>query len=255
MAGDREKVLDVGMNDHIAKPINVLEMFSIMAKWITPSEPVDVAHKPVNRDSDSIELPPLPGIDVTAGLATCQGNYRLYKKLLLKFYDGYADFSEQFLNAQKDDDPQATTRSAHTIKGVAGNIAAREVQKTAEDLELACNNNSNSAEIEQLKDKVLTELSVVLSGLESLHSTTEENQAQEQTDEQLDQEKFQSLLVQLRGLLKDDDAESSSIIEQLEMLPGIKTYSNELKRLSVLIGDYEFEEALETLDGFQKNVS
>jgi CheY-like chemotaxis protein len=36
MAGDREKVIDAGMNDHIAKPLNVAAMFATMAKWITP---------------------------------------------------------------------------------------------------------------------------------------------------------------------------------------------------------------------------
>ena len=39
MAGDREKVMEAGMNDHIAKPINVENMFSTMAKWITPANP------------------------------------------------------------------------------------------------------------------------------------------------------------------------------------------------------------------------
>ncbi len=34
MKGDREKVLAVGMNDHIAKPVNPSIMFATMAKWI-----------------------------------------------------------------------------------------------------------------------------------------------------------------------------------------------------------------------------
>jgi CheY-like chemotaxis protein len=34
MVGDREKVLAAGMNDHIAKPINVVEMFGTLARWI-----------------------------------------------------------------------------------------------------------------------------------------------------------------------------------------------------------------------------
>ncbi len=35
MVGDREKVLAVGMNDHIAKPLNPDKMYVTMAKWIT----------------------------------------------------------------------------------------------------------------------------------------------------------------------------------------------------------------------------
>ncbi|MEI6413596.1 MAG: response regulator [Pseudomonadota bacterium] len=37
MAGDREKVIEAGMVDHIAKPLNVAEMFATLARWIKPS--------------------------------------------------------------------------------------------------------------------------------------------------------------------------------------------------------------------------
>ena len=36
MAGDREKVMEAGMWDHIAKPLNVGEMFTTIARWIKP---------------------------------------------------------------------------------------------------------------------------------------------------------------------------------------------------------------------------
>jgi CheY-like chemotaxis protein len=36
MVGDREKALATGMNDHIAKPINVAEMFATLARWVRP---------------------------------------------------------------------------------------------------------------------------------------------------------------------------------------------------------------------------
>jgi PAS domain S-box-containing protein len=39
MVGDREAVLAAGMNDHIAKPIKVEEMFATLARWVRPAEP------------------------------------------------------------------------------------------------------------------------------------------------------------------------------------------------------------------------
>jgi signal transduction histidine kinase/CheY-like chemotaxis protein len=38
MAGDKEKVVDAGMNDHIAKPLDVGQMFATLAKWIAPKK-------------------------------------------------------------------------------------------------------------------------------------------------------------------------------------------------------------------------
>ncbi|PIM50442.1 hypothetical protein CS062_24985, partial [Roseateles chitinivorans] len=39
MSGDREKVLDAGMNDHIPKPLNVDLLFEVLARWIRPAMP------------------------------------------------------------------------------------------------------------------------------------------------------------------------------------------------------------------------
>lgn len=36
MVGDREKVLAAGMNDHIAKPIDLPELFATLARWVRP---------------------------------------------------------------------------------------------------------------------------------------------------------------------------------------------------------------------------
>ena len=39
MVGDREKALAAGMNDHIAKPINVDEMYRTLARWVRLTTP------------------------------------------------------------------------------------------------------------------------------------------------------------------------------------------------------------------------
>ena len=39
MVGDRDAALAAGMNDHIAKPINVDEMFTTLARWVSPKSP------------------------------------------------------------------------------------------------------------------------------------------------------------------------------------------------------------------------
>ena len=37
MKGDKERVINAGMNDHIAKPVNPKTMFITIARWIRPN--------------------------------------------------------------------------------------------------------------------------------------------------------------------------------------------------------------------------
>jgi two-component system sensor histidine kinase/response regulator len=60
MAGDKEKVLEAGMWDHIAKPLNVGDMFTTMARWIKPARqaaqdaPETIATKSMDTGADGI---------------------------------------------------------------------------------------------------------------------------------------------------------------------------------------------------------
>jgi two-component system sensor histidine kinase/response regulator len=36
MAGDVQRALDAGMNDHIVKPLDVALMFTVLLKWVKP---------------------------------------------------------------------------------------------------------------------------------------------------------------------------------------------------------------------------
>ncbi|MEE9233044.1 MAG: response regulator, partial [Nitrospirales bacterium] len=40
MTGDREKCLEVGMNDYVSKPIEINDLFSTLIKWIKPAQKV-----------------------------------------------------------------------------------------------------------------------------------------------------------------------------------------------------------------------
>src|SRR5690606_10018716 len=54
MASDRARVLASGMNDHIVKPLDLTQMFTVMARWITPAEPAEPP--PVGGDA-ALRLP------------------------------------------------------------------------------------------------------------------------------------------------------------------------------------------------------
>jgi len=249
MTRDREKVLAVGMNDHIAKPINVDDMFKTMAKWVTPKNNSPLPNKPTapqqETDTDLIPLE-LPGIDTEAGLAITQGNHKLYLKLLNKFHDGQADFVERFTKARHHKtDSMAAERCAHSLKGVAGNIGANILMNAAADLEQACMHNLTDIELDKALTAVQTPLCQVLTSLSSATLSKKRKPGSGQT---LDQEAFKVLLHRLSQLLQDNDTDAIEVIDELHQLPGIEQYSSILNKLTKAIEAYDFEQGLKVLN-------
>ena len=243
MVGDREKVIEAGMVDHIAKPLNVTAMFNTIASWIVPANPIEF-NPAETKDDLASTLPDLPGIDVQVGMATTMQNLKLYTKLLTKFRDSQANFVEQFAAAKSDDDPKAATRCAHTLKGTAGNIGAKQVQEAAQHLELACNEDKPAAEIDDLLQKTLSELAPVIAGLQ--HISTLETTAPFPARE-VDQAEVQELLSKLKEMLEDSDAEATDVLDELFPMVQGSAMAPHLKQAANAIEEYDFDAALERL--------
>jgi signal transduction histidine kinase/CheY-like chemotaxis protein/HPt (histidine-containing phosphotransfer) domain-containing protein/HAMP domain-containing protein len=156
MVGDREKVLAAGMNDHIAKPINVVEMFATLARWVRPG---------VAGAGNGF-----PGIESTAALAGMMGDEQLYRRLLGKFRDREASFAARFGAARAAHDMTTATRVVHDLKSVSGSLGATAVCAVAAELEHACSNGAGPADIDALLAAVVERLDPVLAGLRSLEA-------------------------------------------------------------------------------------
>jgi len=144
MAGDREKVLAAGMNDHVAKPFRVDELFATLSRWVRP---VAVAQE---------------GLDIRAGLESVNGNEALYRRLLGMFRQREVDFEARIRDAYANGDASAALRSAHDLKSVAGTLGMPELQRAAAALEAACGQDAGRAEIEPLLADVVRRLEPLL---------------------------------------------------------------------------------------------
>jgi PAS domain S-box-containing protein len=293
MTGDRDKALEAGMNDHIGKPINVREMFTVMAKWLAPAEiplcpplaseeippaplftkggdeipptplftkggdeeensPFEKGHEKPPFEKGSIKPPFekgglggfLPGIDTAAGLAITQNNPQLYRKLLTKFRASQHDFAAQFAVAQTSADPEAATRCAHTLKGVAGNIGATATALAAQELETACLAAAEPEVIAAALAATVAALTLVIDGLAALEpaATASAPAAQE-----LDQAAVAPLLAQLRDLLADDDTDAAIVLDKLQPLLAGTALAAALDAIRQAVDDYDFEAALTAL--------
>jgi two-component system, sensor histidine kinase and response regulator len=145
MAGDEDKSLEAGMNGHVTKPIDPDQLFSALQKWIKPSKKQAQDQQPevpaVQSNSDKAVpaedgLPEsLPGFDLADGLKRLQGNERLYRKLLLSFATDYNAVAAEIWQALDAEDFDQAHSLVHNLKGLAGNLAAVQLQAAAMSLE------------------------------------------------------------------------------------------------------------------------
>jgi two-component system sensor histidine kinase/response regulator len=144
MAGDEQKSIEAGMNDHVTKPIDPDQLFAALVKWIKPASERTVFQKPQPIDAipepdqalDEDELPEsLPGFDLAAGLSRLMGNKRLYRKLLLDFGVNYGGVAAEISQALEAKNFKQAHSLVHNLKGLAGNLEATDLQTAAVEME------------------------------------------------------------------------------------------------------------------------
>jgi CheY-like chemotaxis protein/HPt (histidine-containing phosphotransfer) domain-containing protein len=145
MAGDEQKSISAGMNGHVTKPIDPEQLFATLQKWIKPDKERIYAEQPkVSTEAittgvsepDAEEFPKsLPGFDLEDGLKRLQGNEKLYRKLLVDFGVKYAGTANEIRQALDTKDFEQAHSLIHNLKGLAGNLAATDLQAAAVEME------------------------------------------------------------------------------------------------------------------------
>ena len=243
MLVDRTKALDAGMNDHLPKPIDPGELYAAIKRWFKPHPLVSspqLETPPATITNGEMAIKDLDGIDLADGLKRVAGNRSLYRNLLFKFRQSQADAAAEIRQALAAGDRQRAERIAHTIKGIAGSIGAKELRAAAAVVE------------EGLRDPNLAHTQSDLSTLEnalrrvvtSIAHLPELEPAKPRSQPVSDLCKLLPKLSELESLLKNDDFDARNILE--ELLPHFeKTPHAELfEVLTKKVAGYDFEAAL-----------
>jgi two-component system, sensor histidine kinase and response regulator len=162
----RQRALQVGMNDFVAKPIDIDHLIQVLERCL-PAR--DASHAgDAGNDQPHDQVPArmeLPGIDTVAALKVVRGKYRLLEKGLRMFLERFGEFENRFRLASSDVDGEAATREAHSLKGVAANLGMHGVREAAARLEAAC--LTEPEEIESRLGDVVESLRPVLDALKA----------------------------------------------------------------------------------------
>jgi CheY-like chemotaxis protein len=131
MQGDREHCLAAGMDDYLAKPIQLEALRAVLYRWAAPSTPPDTV-------SEFPALGPHGGrgvFDPASMFRNIGGDNQLFAQLVEMFLDQHPAMLAAIKEGLIRGDSLAVERTAHTLKGTAGNLCAPEVVLAASRLE------------------------------------------------------------------------------------------------------------------------
>ena len=253
MAGDREKCLEAGMNDHLAKPIDPNNLFKALLRWIPartmPSgaaAPVVLAQK-VPADSTPLEI---PGIDTESALKRTGGNRQRYESLLRRFADSQGGAVGEIRAALRSQDSANAQRIAHSLKGAAANLGASALASAAGSAELAIKTHSDVepalVEMEETLSGVVATIQKTLPSTEKVESTQSANG---------DPSAVLQPLSRLKKLLEADDSEAAEFIVEAQSSFSTVLRRMEIETLTRAVDNFDYESALRTVSEIADRLS
>ena len=255
MASDRDLCLEVGMNDHIAKPIDPNQLFGVLLRWVRGSHNNGLtaasgalAHNPKTYEREE-ELD-IFGVDVRAGLKRTGSDRRRYERLLRKFAEQEANTVEAIRAALEIGDPATAERAAHSLKGAAGTLGATSLSQAAALAETAIKTG-------QGLEEALQSLSFSLGGVQEAiwAAIPEDTVGNKVAQTSKDPSSVQQPLARLKELLESDDSEAADfIVEAKPRFAGVLS-PNEINALADRVGNFDFEAALNCLSRIAARLS
>lgn len=162
LSTEREKCLSIGMNDYLAKPIDVSLLAELLKKWLPekptfsdkPAEgtisstestmmidPIDVSQTPVE----------LAGIHVAEARQRFNQNMDLIQNLIGLFYTENKQIMTRLWSLFQAQDWVTLGKELHTLKGITGNISATKVFHASK----VCEDNLKNQNHDQLETSLL----------------------------------------------------------------------------------------------------
>ena len=255
MIGDREKCMQAGMNDHIAKPIDPKKLFSMLVKWIPATKlkvRKDQQQVKLDNDNEKFQLN-IPGLDFELGLKRVLGKKELYINLLKKYVSGQKNVFVEMENMLSKGDWRSAERLAHTLKGVSGTIGAVTIQHKAEILETALRKHTSFDLLNPLMRETNVMLDEIITHLENLLPEEEDISKNEKSFSK--PEELLKVLEKIKPFVETRKPKKcAEIMKEYKELIWPSQFQMQAAEFQKLVSRYKFKEAMDILKLLTANI-
>ncbi|GAB1392532.1 hypothetical protein MASR1M60_06950 [Rhodocyclaceae bacterium] len=182
---DRQRCLDAGMNDHVAKPVTPQGLYAALAKWLPPQQGQEAGKDPTplpsqpaapmpSAEAEDIRtrLSRIDGLEIDAGLIAVRGDLVKYARLLRMFVQTHGNEAAQIIQLMSTGELPAAAQLAHTLKGATGTLGAETLHQLLTRLEKALK-QGKAEEAGVLAGQLATQLPAFMTAIEAAIGSTQ----------------------------------------------------------------------------------
>jgi HPt (histidine-containing phosphotransfer) domain-containing protein len=259
VSGMKETFIKNGMNDFLAKPIEIGKLNTILDKWLPDKKKEAYVDEPLPElniedfeNPEEVKNEPLviDGIDFKTGLSMTGGTMEYYLEGLRSYVKDGREKVVQIKTALQKGDIALYTTYVHALKSASASIGAIDLSESAKKLE-AAGKSQDMDYINANNDSFIGNLELALANIAAALEVRDDKRSTA-----LDEGSFEDLKNDLPGLREALDAmdmqKSDQLIKQITAKKWDAGLAGKLQEISQHVLFSDFDEAIELIDDLLK---
>ena len=240
MAGAKEMFQKAGMNDFVAKPIDIKEICNKIKVWLPQKLIIREETEKTTLEEDISDID-IYGIDATEGIKNC-GSRQLFESLLTDFYKIIDIKAKKIRECVENDLIRDFTIEVHGLKNTARMIGATRLSEEFYRME-RCGNNNDVATIKR-------DIELILGFFESYKiSLKDYGNADDENKKMAEKYVLEDLLKGMRIAMDTFDLDrADEIMREIEEYRYADEIRELINELSAYVADVNMEAVEQTID-------